>query len=167
MKKRLHVILITLVCILFSACDPGTHPIAPNEFDDVTCVELILYENQQQKQFTSWVPNHFDELLPFENDNVTLLETLPKEQISNFIQAFSETDILHTYYAYNSPKDICIRMHRSNGNFLIIWANYNRGSFAGYIGEYLADGTVLSFIGSFSALDYYTNLVSNFFDYDL
>ena len=105
--------------------------------------------------------------LPFDTDKASVVESLPTEKIPEFLDAFSKTDILHTYYAYNSPKDICIRLNYENGDFLIIWADYARGSFGGYIGEYSANGEVLSFWGSFSALDYYEELVNNYFDYNL
>jgi hypothetical protein len=68
---------------------------------------------------------------------------------------------------YDSPKDICIRLNYSNGNFLIIWANYIEDSYAGYIGEYLSDGTVFSFWGSFSSLMDFEELVNQYFVHDL
>ena len=42
--------------------------------------------------------------------------------------------VLYKYYAYNSPKDICIRLNYEKGNFLIVWANYAENSYVGYIG---------------------------------
>ena len=86
---------------------------------------------------------------------------------NKFLSSFKETDILHTYYAYDSPRDICIKLSYDNGNFLIIWANYKEGSYAGYIGEYLHDGSVLSFWGSFSSITYYEELVGNYFSTEL
>ncbi len=164
MMKRFLCFILIILSLLFSACDPGHLPIAQESLQNVTSVELISYENQQQKHFLSWVPNHFDELAPFDHTLVTILETLPEEKVDDFLQSFSETEILHTYYAYDSPKGICIRVNYTDGHFLIIWANYFENSFAGYIGEYLPDGTVLSFWGSFSGLFYYTDLVNLYFD---
>ena len=167
MKKILSAILIAITCALISACDPGTFMIDRDSLDSVITIELIEYKNSNQNHFTSWVPNHFDELLPFDTDKASVVESLPKEKNAEFLDAFSKTHILHTYYAYNSPNDVCIRLNYENGDFLIIWANYARGSFGGYIGEYSANGEVLSFWGSFSALDYYEELVNNYFDYNL
>jgi len=128
---------------------------------------MIEYENPDQKHFLSWVPDQFNKLVPFDCANAMVLETLPAEKTVGFLDAFSKTDILHTYYAFDSPKDICIRLNYANGNFLIIWANYAQGGFAGYIGEYSSDGTVLSFWGSFSSLDSYLDLVNQYFTYKL
>lgn len=167
MKKALTIILIMIIVFSICACDPETFTINKESFDGVISIELIKYENPNQKHFFSWVPNQFDELAPFVSDNATTLELLPSEKISDFLDAFSATDILHTYYAYDSPKDICIRLNYENGNFLIIWANYAKDTYAGYIGEYSANGTVLSFWGCFSSIHYYEDLVSEYFNHSL
>ena len=124
-------------------------------------------ENPNQTHFISWVPNHFEDLKPFDTANATVIETLQEEKKEDFLNAFMQTDILHTYYAYDSPADVCIRLNYENGDFLIIWSNYKAYAFAGYIGKYSADGTVLSFWGSFSSLSYYQDLINDFFVYNI
>ena len=159
MRKILAIIIMTIICISLCACDPIRYNADREALNAVVSVDLIEYENSEQKEFFSWVPDQFDKLVPFVLDNATTLESLPSEKISDFLDAFSATDIFHTYYAYDSPKDICIRMNYENGKFLIVWANY--------IGEYSADGTVLSFWGCFSSTHYYKDLVSQYFNYNL
>ncbi len=167
MKKIIAFMCLIMMCFSFCACDPGTYQISSDSLKNVTSIELIDYKNPDQKHFSSWVPDHFDNLVAFDNSNVTVIEELKEEKVSEFLETFAQTDILHTYYAYNSPKDVCIRINYSNGNFLIIWADYKNNSFSGYIGEYLSNGSVLSFWGSFSALMYYQNLVNDFFTYNI
>ena len=167
MKKFVCFVSLVVICCLLCACDPGSYTIDQDALNNVVRIELIQYENRNQKHFTSWVPDQFDELVSFNSANATVLETLPTEKNAEFLEAFSQTDILHTYYAYDSPKDICLRLHYENGDFLIIWANYAEDSFSGYIGEYSEDGTVLSFWGSFSALSYYEDLIEQFFTHNL
>ncbi len=167
MKKIISFVLLVVLLFSLCACDPGRYLIEQDSLEGIVSVDLIEYENANQKHFFSWVPNHFDELVPFINENAKVIERLPQEKLADFLHSFSKTDILHTYYAYNSPKDICIRCNYENGNFLIIWANYARKGAAGYIGEYSADGTVLSFWGCFSALSYYEELVNEYFNYTL
>ena len=167
MKKILAIMVVMLIFFSMCACDPGSFSINRESLNNVVSVELIEYACPNQKQFFSWVPDQFNKLLPFVAANATILECLPSDKIADFLDAFSKTDILHTYYAYNSPKDICIKLNYENGNFLIIWANYLDNSYAGYIGEYSSDGTVLSFWGSFSSLRYYKDLVNQYFDYNL
>ena len=167
MKKILAIILVMVICISICSCDPGTFLVDRASLNDVVSVDLIEYVNPNQKHFITWVPDQFDKLVPFVPANATVLESLPKEKISDFLDAFSETHILHTYYTYNSPKDVCIRLNYANSDFLIIWANYSENSFAGYIGEYSSDGTVLSFWGSFSSLNCYIDLVNSYFNYKI
>ena len=163
MKKIFAIMIAVITCFSICSCDPGSFVVSRDSLDNVISVELIEYANPDQKHFTTWVPEQFDELAPFNFANATILETLPEEKIPDFLDAFSKTDILHSYYAYNSPKDICIRLNYENGDFLIIWANYAENRYAGYIGKYSADGTVVSFWGSFSSLSDYKDLVNNFF----
>ena len=167
MKKIFAIMIAVITCFSICSCDPGSFVVSRDSLDNVISVELIEYANSDQKHFTTWVPDQSNKLVPFNLANATILETLPEEKISGFLDAFSMTDILHTYYAYDSPKDICIRLNYESGDFLIIWANYAENSYAGYIGEYSSDGTVSSFWGSFSSLSYYTELVNQFFAYEL
>lgn len=167
MKRLLAFILVIVICIFMCSCDPSQFSIDRDSLNDVISIDLIEYKNSNQKEFFTWVPDQFDELIPFVPANATIIETLPSEKISDFLDAFTATDILHTYYAYNSPKDICIRLNCENGNFLIIWANYAINTFRGYIGEYSSDGSVLSFWGCFSSLTYYEDLVNQYFNYKI
>ena len=167
MKKTILCLILSWICLVLCSCDPGSHNIDTNALSNVVGIELIEYKNDQQKHFVSWVPDQSDQLLNFDFSKMTILEVLPEEKIPDFISSFEKTDILHEYFAYDSPKDICIRLNYSNGDFLIIWANYAEGRFAGYIGEYHADGTVSSFWGSFSDLYYYEDLVEQYFTHTL
>ncbi|MBQ3506656.1 MAG: hypothetical protein IJA89_07800 [Clostridia bacterium] len=167
MKKIICFLYLIIMCFCLCSCDPGTYTINPNSLEGVKTIELIDYKNPDQKRFASWVPNHFEDLKPFDTAKATVIEILQEERKSDFLDAFMQTNILHKCYAYDSPVDICIRLNYENGNFLIIWSNYKKNSSAGYIGEYSADGTVLSFWGSFSGLSYYQGLINNFFSYNI
>jgi len=167
MRKTLAIILVAVIFTSICSCDPNSFAIDRDSLNDVVSVDLIEYANSNQKHFSTWVLDQFDKLVPFVLANATILESLPSEKISDFLDAFSATDILHTYYAYNSPNDVCIKLNYANGNFLIIWANYSESRYAGYIGEYSSDGAVLSFWGSFSSLQYYKDLVNKYFNYKI
>ena len=105
MKRLLAFILVIVICIFMCSCDPSQFSIDRDSLNDVISIDLIEYKNSNQKQFSTWVPDQFDKLIPFVPANATIIETLPSEKISDFLDAFTATDILHTYYAYNSPKD--------------------------------------------------------------
>ena len=149
------------------ACDPAQFITPVDVLESVASIELIEYKNPEQDHFYLRVLNHFDELVPFDHSKATVLELLSKEKIPDFLDSFSHTYILQGYYVYDSPKDYCIRMNLSNGNFVSIWADYQRGAFADYIGKYAQDGTVVSFWGSFSDVNDYRQLVNQYFTYNI
>lgn len=167
MKKIAFLISLVMICCLLCACDPAIHTADQSSLSQVVSIELIQYDNTNQKHFASWVPDQFYRLMSFDLDKLTVLEILPAEKNHEFLEMFLKAEILSEYYAYNSPKDVCIRLNYQNGNFLILWADYDRPSYAGYIGEYDSSGNVLSFWGSFCALEDYKYLVNHFFTYQL
>ena len=103
MRKIVCFVVLAELCCLLCACDPGSFSIDREHLNDVISIELIEYENPDQKHFTTWVPDQYDQLLSFNLSNVKILETLPAEKVVDFLDDFSETDILHTYYSYSSP----------------------------------------------------------------
>lgn len=167
MKKSICLIIPVVLCLLLCACDPGMESIGEDALDDVVGVDLIRYDNPKQREFASWVPDHTKQLKSFDPDKVTVLETLPEDNIPALTEALSQAEILDSYFAYDSPRDVCLRLTHKDGSFLIAWANYEEGTFGGYVGEYAPDGSVLTFLGSFEALSAYTDLVDGFFAYHL
>ena len=167
MKKALTLSVLTVLCFILCACDPGSYHLDREKLSGVTGVDLIEYSNPDQKRFLTWVPDQSGSLKPFDSSRVTVLETLSGEKIEDFLDAFSKEDILNKYYAYDSPKDVCIRLKYDDGSFLIVWANYAENTHSGYIGEYRSDGTVRSVHGSFSSPGSYRELVGKYFDYGL
>lgn len=162
-SKTAMILAFVALCFTLVACDPSTYRFEPDELDEVVKVELIAYDNPDQKHFFSWVPDHTADLKPFDNSAASVLETLDDDKIPDFIDALCETDVLYWYFAYDSPNEICLKLTYSDDSFLIVWSDYKNKSFAGYIGKFTADGEVDGFIGSFSALGYYTELVNDFF----
>ena len=167
MKRIFSITFIFVLSLILCSCDPSSFIIEDNAFDNVIKIELVIYKNTNQKEFISWVPDYFDDLKNYDISKEETIEVLHEERINEFAISFKETDILNKYYAYDSPKDICIKATYKNGDFLIIWADYIRGSFAGYIGEFYNSGKPKSFWGSFSDMQYYVDLVNNYFSYTL
>ncbi len=164
MKKRFFVVTSLLFGFLLVACDPSTYYFDYEDLkNNIINVDLINYENSNQKRFSSWVLDHSSDLVSFNLGNVTILETLNNDDIPNFLEQLSSYDILGKYYSFDSPKGICIRLTYSNGDFLIITCDYKSESFSGYIGSFTSNGEVKEFIGCFSNYDYFESLVSNFF----
>lgn len=165
MKRLIIFISLFLMCLTLSACDPSIYRFNLEELsENVVNVELINYDNNEQKHFQSWVPDHSDKLLPFDNSKETIIEELNGDKLTDFLNQLSEADVLFQYYAYDSPKDICIKLSYKNGDFVIISCNYKEKSFGGYIGKYSSDGKVLEFIGCFESYYYYESLVNDYFE---
>ena len=159
------VLYLVLLLPMLTACDPAHTQYDYNELaDHVVSVELIEYENDDREKFSSWVPDQLDEIKPFDPDKVTVLETLDGERMPDFFDQLTYESILEDYYVYDSPDGICLRMTYQNGDFTVITADYANRSFLGFICRYSADGTPIDYIGSFSSLSSYTDLVNNFFE---
>ena len=165
MKKIITTILAALLILsaLYTlvACDPDTFYFDHEYLSDIVSIELIRYDNPEQKHFSSWVPDHTSDLKPFEDSKLNVLETLDENKISDFIDTLCECHILDKYYAFDTPNGICLKLNYSNGDLLIVSCNKN--SSAGYIGKFFSNGEVAEFIGCFSAPNYFETLVNDYF----
>ena len=168
MKKILVILLSAFSCLLLTACDPGSYYFDQGELEEtVIGIELIDYDNSDQRRFLSWVPNHFPDLKPMDVSAVTVVEPMDLADTDEFLTQLSQVYFLYLYYCYDSPKGICIRMWYANGEYEIIWANYEKETFAGYVGRYSAEGEVVDFIGSFCDYRDFESLVEDYFAVDL
>jgi len=168
MKKILAFLCMVSLCFAIAACDPAPSQLNYNDLaKDVVSIELIEYDNPDQKAFSSWVPDHSSKLLPFASSNAMVLEALDESAFEDFLMQLSEEEILSEYCAYNSPKGKCLKVSYESGDFLIISCNQNPPSFNGYIGYYSADGQVLDFIGSFSSYSSFQFLVNYHFEFKI
>ncbi|MCK9471633.1 MAG: hypothetical protein WC006_09110 [Bacilli bacterium] len=163
MKKHLCLFVILVMIFLLSACDPSHYYHTIEDYQSVERIELINYNNPNQKQFLSWVPDHYGKLVGLDLDNITVLEILDSNFYPRFINDLGSLDILYRYYAYDSPKDKCIRIIYTNGKLDIITANYKNSSYAGYIGRYSSAGEVVDFYGCFDNLTSFIDLVNDYF----
>ena len=160
MKKTTIISLcLILIVLTLSSCDPLRYSPTEEYFKDVVSIELIRYNNPDQKDFISWVPDHSDDLVSFDNSKVEIIEILNNEKFDDFSTAFQSTAIMHTYYRCDSPDGVCIRVNYENGKFLIIGKDY--------VGYFLENGEVSAFAGCFSSIMYYTDLVNEFFEYQV
>ncbi len=155
--KILLGLLIIVLSFILSSCDPGNIKLKNDYLMDIEKVELIHYDNNDQKEFGSWVPNHKKDLVAFVNEKASVLKTLDNDLILYFSEQLSQSVFLETYYCFDSPKGDCIRITYKNGDFMILWCVEK--SYAGYVGTYTSDGAVKDFIGSFCNRRDYSALV--------
>lgn len=157
------IALLFVLCFTLSACDPSPYNFKSEDLAEVISIELINYDNPEQKHFSSWVPNHTSDLKKFDFKKMNHLETLDQSGISAFADDLCDCEILYKYFAYDSPSGICIKLNYFNGDFLIVQSDYETGSFIGYIGKFNIYGEVADFIGCFESLSSYKRLVNNYF----
>ena len=166
MKRCFLVLLAVILCFTFTACDPSSYQF---EYDELAAkvvrVELIEYNNPDQRKFASWVPDHMDDLLPFDRTKETVLETLEESNFPNLLRQLSRAEILYRYFAYDSPRGLCVKLTYASGDFLIV--SCNSGQYSGYIGSFSKEGEVSEFYGCFSGYIYFETLVNNFFEMEI
>ena len=152
---------LIICCFTLTACDPGHVYLKREDLADVAKIELINYDNPEQHHFSSWVPDHTSDLKPFYDSKLSVLKVLDEDKIPLFIDALCEQRILGTYFAYDSPGGICIKLTYYSGDFMII--NCKLPSFSGYIGKFSQSGGVSEFIGCFSSASSFNVLINDFF----
>ena len=166
--KVLRIVLFLSLCITLPACDPNNSRLDYDALSEsVVSVELIHYENPEQKHFSSWVPDQSSELQPYDFAKESVKRILDETRISEFLTQLSEATILDKYYAFDSPNGVCLKLTYDNGDFLIIYCDSINESYSGYVGEFYADGKVKRFIGSFSDYNDFESLVNDFFHFNL
>lgn len=125
MKKVTIISLcLILIALTLSSCDPLRFSPTEEYLKDVVSIELIRYNNPDQKDFISWVPDHSDDLVSFDNSKVEIIEELDNEKFDDFATAFQSTEVFLDYYDFDSPDGVCIRVNYKNGEFLIIGRDY-------------------------------------------
>ena len=158
-KSRIKsFITLPIIAVSIASCDPGTSKLEYSEFSkEVISVDLIDYKNDNQKSFTSWVPNHEDDLVPFVIENAAVIKSLDNSVLDTFIKQACDYKILHKYYVYDSPKGTCIRMNHKNEDFTILCL--------GYIGKFSSTGDVKEYYGGFEEINNFDSLLKDYFDY--
>ena len=158
-------VLLIFITLMLSACDPVTperiHLQKDNLESKIKRIELVHYENPDQKRFKSYYKDHFKQLQSYDESNETILKELSAERIPDFLDRLSETDILSGSYDYDSPKCLCLKLVFSDDSYMIM--SCKEKSFIGYIGTYSATGEVVDFIGSFGSNKDWADLLNEYF----
>jgi len=168
--RRIGTFTISLLLLLFlTACDP-----TPFSFDykdtlqDLVRVELVDYQNSKTRQINTFVGPVNSRILPFNHDDMIVVETLTTEDIDAFVSDLSEVVILYKYWVQlNGPQNLCLRLVYENGDFIILTCLYEEYSLVGFIGEYDSDGNVKDYIGGFRSVHDFTDLVNKYFETQL
>lgn len=143
MKKVLSCICLVSLLFLLTACDPGIFQYDYDELKEtVVRVEYIYYENPNAKRLDEFLVDKKDKLLPFNFDKMEIRGVLPNEKLDDFLKDLCQYEIMMHWIHSDSPKNECIRLIYSNGDFEIITNRENE-----YVGSFYSTGEVKRFIG--------------------
>lgn len=156
----IFVAMLSVSAIFFTACDPNPYYYKLDELRaPVKAVELVYYDNPNQKSFASWRGNHFKDLKPLDMSAMQTTATLDADRIDDFMQDLCEQHIHHKDYEVDAPKGRCIRIVYEDNYFDILSCNKKQ-----YIGTYSPNGEVVEFIGGFGSYNSYEYLLQTYFD---
>ena len=162
--KKIAICLCLLAVLCLTACDPGDYTFDREEYiGKVISVELIEYDNPDigflDKQ---------EGAVPFDFAKMTVLEILPEEKISSFVEDFLELGYMRPWNDSDSPIGICIKVNKDDGDFLILGSAGEDSWIDGYghrcVCVYGEDGQVKEFIGSFQRGDDLLELINQYFE---
>lgn len=167
MKKLLIIMMMAATYMVMSACIAwGLEPYILDEErlkTNTVSVDLIQYLHPGPE----WVRDEPGQ--PFDFNRMRVIETLPTEQLDEFIISF--TEIPYDYFGqyYNAPVGICIKINYDNGDFLIACCNFLGDRVYNFVATYDISGEITSTVGGFPLdpdYDYYA-LVNSYFDTQL
>ena len=161
-KKILGMILLIIpLCFCVTACDPPQFYRGYEKLNEtVVGIELINYSNLEQKTInTTLDKNPEKKILPFEFDQMEIVETLPAEKIADFLQDYSEMFVMASYNHPNSSNGQSIRLIYNDTTFEVISCSA-KGCF---IAIYAENGKAIRYVGMTGNNDFRT-IVNTYFD---
>lgn len=134
MKKTFMLVLVCLVCLGLTACDPNKlsyNFIKPEA--DITSVELVFYDNPNASVINTFIPIIIPRIRSFEFEKMNILEILAPEKLDDFAKDFGEISVWTTWVHLDSPTEDTVRIVYSDGCF-DVFALHN--DFAGRYDRY-------------------------------
>ena len=152
MKKLSVIVLVIVLLLTLAACDPGEFHFEYDELkENVTCVELIYYNNPDAKELFDEKRNH---VLPFDFSKMEVVKTLPESKLDDFLHDLSDYFLLMVCTHFDSPQGYSVRVVYSNGDFEIL------SEYVTFSCGFYADGQVKRLIGMGIGSD----LIHQYFD---
>lgn len=138
MRKKLFILLVLLLVPILFSCDPIMFNLDIDELKtNLVDIELINYENDEQKEFPFWMKDYSDRLLKFDSNKETIIGNLEETKINDFLECLTEFEVIYKYYTFDSPKGRCAKLNYSNGDFIVIGLEKLN---SGYIFKYDENG---------------------------
>ena len=160
MKTYKIIIMLFSILPLLMACEPEMYFFDDNYLlEETVKIELIEYDTDDIDQIKSE-----DEILPYDFNNETIIDTLDINENSDIFQEISNIEFHRTVKYSRTPIGISLKITYRNGDFAVISSelidNINYG------GAILFDssGSVIEFLGNFATRQQFVDLVNRYFD---
>ena len=144
MKKAFTLFMILALCFSLASCDPGSF-----EYDydvmmeTVTSVELITYDNPDVKTVSYFLGDDAKYLKDFDFEKMTVVESLPDEELDAFMTALCEKSYFIHWTFLNSPANgYNLKITYSDESFDIIALSEDFGC------HYDKDGKVIDHVAN-------------------
>lgn len=163
MRKKLFILLVLLLVPILFSCDPIMFNLDIDELKtNLVDIELIKYENDEQKEFPLWMKDYSDRLLKFDSNKVSIIDNLEETKINDFLECLTEFEVIYKHYTFDSPKGRCAKLNYSNGDFIVIGLEKLN---SGYIFKYDENGNVIEYTGKISGSKDFVLTVEHLFNY--
>lgn len=163
MRKKLFILLVLLLVPILFSCDPLMINLDIDELEtNLVDIELINYENDEQKEFPFWAKDYSDRLLKFDSNKASIIGNLEETKIKDFLECLTEFEVIYKYYTFDSPKGRCAKLNYSNGDFIVIGLEKIN---SGYIFKYDENGNVIEYIGKIDGSKDFVLSVDHLFTY--
>lgn len=147
MKKATGILLVLVIILFFTACEPNYYTFDYNKLvQEVESIELIRYNNPNAKEYLDIKE---EKVQPFDFKKMEILQELSEEMLEDALQTVMQMDFFLDGRVMDSPSGLCIRMIYKNGDFEIFAADSEDDSLLyPYAGGFFEDGSVKRFIGA-------------------
>ena len=158
--KKSAILIILLISILsFTACDPGHGKIYKEQFECVVEVQLISYDNPDQKvRNFNWGNAHIYDLVDLDLSKIEVIESLSNEKREEFADLMVGREYFLDYHDVDSPDGYCVRILYEDGSFMLISTPLGKS----YFGKYDSSGKATYVFGDAPLRDVEINSFFNF-----
>ena len=162
MKKYL-LLLILLVSVLFTSCEPVTYCMEKEDVENYVEVSLVFYDNptapthkqgSRSGDFSQYDWENFDA------SKMEVIEILPLTKAEELIKDLETAESFYDCQDINSPNGYCLRIVFENGDYFIESLEKNQG----FAARYNSEGQWIKIYGlGFLSASY----VNKYFDYQI
>ncbi len=158
--KKTFIILISLITIILSGCDPATFYFEFESMNnEVLSVELVEYDNNSSEMINT----NLDSKLIFDSKKIISVETLEEERIDEFLKGLSVIVFHQVEESTIEPVKECLKINKNNGNYIILSCTVIDGTVYSMVAEYDSSGNFLEHLAYFADRPSYERLIDKYF----